>query len=402
MSPTAATVLEPVPESDLTPDAATLDITIHSDFREAAADWQQLANSGFCTPYQSSGWLEAWSRTLGAERDVQPVIVVGRLKGKTVVVLPLGLKRTAGTVTLSFLGHDHGNQNTGVWDPRFYADVSEEQIARVLKDVCKEWHADMLILQNVPENWQGRQHPLVLSEATPSPSPVFVRNLPADFDTLFRDTHSKSSRKNLLRKQRHLQSADGYRTVKAETEQQIRRAFEAFVDQRSRRAQEAGIPNVFSSRTAQRFLELVLGLDTSTETPATLDLWYLEVGGKIRSTYLCARHGGTVYAYSNSVAHDELLPNSPGLVLIKEIIEQSCADDGISALDLGLGEERYKTSWAEPVLLMDSCLALTFKGTVRKNTETLRLRAKSAVRNSEILWPIVKRLRKWTSTVRQS
>lgn len=402
MSPTAATVLEPAKESQSTPAEAELDITIHTQIQEAADDWRQLARTGFGNPYQTPDWLVAWSRTLGDERHIEPVIVVGRLQGKPVVVLPLGLQRTAGTATLSFLGHGHGNQNTGVWDPRFYADVSNERMRMLLTDVCTERRADMLVLQNVPEDWQGRKHPLVLADAIPSPSPIFVRNLPVDFDTLFRDTHSKSSRKNLLRKQRHLQEVDGYRVSRAETEQDIRRALNAFLEQRTRRAQEAGIPNAFSSSTSERFLELVLGLDADDETRATLDLWFLEADEKIRATYLCARHGGTVYAYSNSVAHDELLPNSPGLVLIKEIIEQACEDDSISALDLGLGEERYKTAWADPVALRDSSLALSFKGVVRKNAETLRLQAKTAVRNSEVLWPLVKRVRKWTSTVRQS
>lgn len=402
MSLTAATALKPAPDTEPTPDAASLDFSIHSDLQEAAAEWRELISSGFGNPYQSPEWLDAWIKTLGAERHVEPVVVVGRFGDKPVVVLPFGLERAAGTTSLSFLGHEHGNQNTGIWDPRFYAEVPDEQIAALLKDVCHRHQADMLVLQNVPEDWKGRKHPLVLAVATPSPSPIFVRNLSADFDTLFRDTHSKSSRKNLLRKQRHLQSVDGYKVIKAESEQDLRRALDAFLEQRSTRAREAGIPNVFSSRTARRFLEMVLGLEAGNETSAPLDLWFLEADGKIRSTYLCARHGGTVYAYSNSVAHDELLANSPGLVLIKEIIEQACADDGISVLDLGLGEERYKTAWAEPVLLKDSRLAMSFRGSIRKNAETLRLQAKTAVRNSEVLWPLVKRLRKWTSSVSQS
>lgn len=102
----------------------------------------------------------------------------------------------------------------------------------------------------------------------------------------------------------------------------------------------------------------MLGLDAAGSAQDhgahPLDLWYLETGDQIRATYLCAQHGKTLYAYSNSVAHDDMLPNSPGLVLIKEIIERACGDPTIDTLDLGLGEERYKTTWAEPVPLKDS------------------------------------------------
>ena len=155
MSPTAATVLKPAKESQSTPAEAELDVTIHTQIQEAAEDWRQLAKTGFGNPYQTPDWLGAWSRTLGDERHIEPVIVVGRLQGKPVVVLPLGLQRTAGTATLSFLGHGHGNQNTGIWDPRFYADVSDEMMRMLLTDVCTERRADMLVLQNVPGDWQG-------------------------------------------------------------------------------------------------------------------------------------------------------------------------------------------------------------------------------------------------------
>ena len=89
-----------------------------------------------------------------------------------------------------------------------------------------------------------------------------------------------------------------------------------------------------------------------------------------------------------------MLPNSPGLVLIKEIIERACGDPTIDTLDLGLGEERYKTTWAEPVPLKDSLLAMTWKGALRMRLEAARLKAKSCIRNSSILWPLIRRLRK--------
>lgn len=385
-------------------DKTKLETTVHLSFRDAAEDWDQLKDSSHSNPYQSFRWLEAWSDTLGKEDGVDPLIAVGRVNGKAVVILPLGRRHSSGSVTLSFLGHESGNQNTGIWDPEYYANVGAEQIFSFVRDICDQVEADILVFQNVPETWHGRAHPLVLPAAPPSPSPIFVRDLPADFDSLFLETHSKSSRKNLLRKQRHLQSVDGYRVVRAETREDIQRGFDAFLEQRATRAQETGIPNAFASDTAQRFLGKILGLDTEANggSEAVLDLWLLEVDGKVRATYLCASQGGTIHAYSNSVAHDELLPNSPGLVLIKEIIERACSDPGTSTLDLGLGEERYKTAWAEPVALRDSRIAVSFKGSIKKNVETIGVNAKSAIRNSDVLWPLVKRLRKWKAGLRRA
>ncbi|MET1415003.1 GNAT family N-acetyltransferase [Roseibium sp. HPY-6] len=397
MSPIAATVLETDSTESSVRNETSLELAVFSDFRDIEMDWRQLDAIGYSNPYQSPGWLTAWSETIGRSHSLEPVIVAGRLDGKSVLILPLAVQHQSGATTVSFLGHENGNQNTGIWDRRFYDNVTAQQIHDFLTQICRTLDADLLILQNVPEIWQGRPHPLVLDEAETSPSPIFVRDLPSDFEVLFKETHSKSSRKNLSRKQRNLQSVEGYAVVKAETKQDIRRGFDAFLEQRATRAQEAGIPNVFSTPVAALFLEKLIGLGDEAEAAPVLDLWFLEVGGKIRSTYLCAHHSETIFAYSNSIAHDEFLPNSPGLVLIKEIIERACAAADVSVLDLGLGEERYKTSWAEPVVLKDSLVAASFMGRCQKNIAVLRLNAKSAIRNSNVLWPLVRRMRKWTS-----
>ncbi|TYC66926.1 GNAT family N-acetyltransferase [Stappia sp. BW2] len=385
--------------------AANLELSIFSRLSEAQPDWQQLKSVPHSNPYQSPSWLISWFETIGKSLNCVPVIVVGRRQDEPLFVLPLQLERSAGTSTLTFLGHQNGNQNTGLWNADFYRTVTPAEMQDLLSDVCRQIGADLLKLENVPDNWQGRGHPLVLECATASPSPVFASALPDEFEQFFNATHSKSSRKNLLRKERHLRAAGDYRVVKASDRADKQRGLDAFFEQRAFRAKAAGIPNVFSQRPARTFLSTALGLnataDTQVQEPNPLDLWFLETDGRIRATYLCVEHGATLYAYSNSVAHDDMLPNSPGLVLIKEIIERACADPRFETLDLGLGEERYKTGWAEPVLLKDSLLAMSWKGALRLRLEAARLNTKARLRNSATLWPLIRRLRKWKAGIGQ-
>ncbi|TYC63440.1 GNAT family N-acetyltransferase [Rhodobacterales bacterium] len=391
--------------TDMAPDRAgsppgafsRLELDIVTDLANADRAWQDLGAVAIGTPYQTFGWLKAWAETIGKRQGVEPVIACGQLAGRVVFILPLGMERQAGVRALTFLGHRNGNQNTGFWDPEYYAIADSAHVRALLEEICARQKADLIALNNVPEVWHGRRHPLVLEGATASPSPIFVRDLPADFEDLFRDTHSKSSRKNLLRKQRHLQALKGFRIGKAEREDEIREVLAAFFAQRSRRAAEAGIPNAFGEVAAQDFIGRVTGaagVDVLQEKPP-LGLWYLEADGAVRATYLCAEHGGTIYAYSNSVAHDALLPNSPGLVLVKEIIANACASADLHCLDLGLGEERYKSAWAEPVALKDSFLAATPRGRMKRSFDLGRSRLKTRVRNSALLWSLVRRLRKW-------
>lgn len=378
----------PVPE---------LQLSIFTRLSEARPCWQQLKDAHGDLPYHSPDWLEAWFDTVGQHLKITPYIAVGTVENSVVVMLPLGLERSAGIGTLSFLGHQHGNQNTGLWDKDMYAQVTSDQITAFLDGICEQTGADLLKLENVPHTWHGRPHPLVFAGATSSPSPVFRRALGNDFEQVFKDGHSKSSRKNLLRKERHLQAAGDYRIRKAETPAEIERSFAAFLEQRAVRAGETGIPNVFDTPVAQAFLARLLGIagGVPEHRPRIMDLWYLEAGSAIRATYLCVDQGGTRFAYSNSIAHDDMLSNSPGLVLIKDIIDQACSDPDLDTLDLGLGEERYKTGWADPVALCDSLKAVTWKGSAKLAVEKARLKAKATVRNSPVLWPLVRRLRKW-------
>ncbi|MEM9634824.1 MAG: GNAT family N-acetyltransferase [Pseudomonadota bacterium] len=381
-----------------------LDVTVFSSMEEAESDWRQLERTGNSNPYQSFSWLKAWQDTLGVANDIEALVAVGRINGTPKVLLPLGLQSASGTRSLSFLGYQNGNQNTGLWDPSFYDNVTQEQIRAFLLEICRKSEADLVSLKNIPETWNGRRHPLALTGSTASPSPVFTQALPENFDEYFKQTHNKSARKNLLRKQRHLQAAEGYKVAKAQTKVEIERGLTAFLQQRTKRSEAAGIPNVFSNAPARDFLARLLGLDRENADGQTglMDLWYLEAGGAIRSTYLCLEEDRTIYAYSNSVAHDEMLPNSPGLVLIKEIIDSACSTPTLDILDLGLGEERYKTAWTEPVALVDSSLASTWKGRLKMRIDDMRTQAKTAIRNSDTLWPLVRRLRKWKAGLGKS
>lgn len=375
------------------PAGMELDIRITSDINVVANEWARLLQDGLGTPYQGPEWCRAYLEAFGQERSGELCLVHARSAGALVLILPLSLERRASLKTLRFFGADIGNQNTAVWDKAFYDHVTQDDIRKLTAEVCRMAGADCLILENVPAEWHGRHHPLILSGAQPSPSPVFRRPLPNDFPALFAETHSKSARKNLTRKQRHLQDAGDYRSSLCTSPEDISAGLEAFLEQREARAKITGIPNAFSSRPAQAFLRKAAGLG-SCGGSAPLSLWTLTAGGHIRATYLCARLGGTLYAYSNSVAHDDMLKNSPGLVLIRDIIEGACKDPVLTVLDLGLGEERYKSDWTSAQELCDSYLAVSIKGRIAGAILRSGQRLKSAIRNSTTLWPLVRKIRR--------
>lgn len=335
----------------------------------------------------------------GPDNGIEPAIVTARLHNQTVLVLPLAVSAQAGAQggarTLSFLGEEHGNQNTGLWERSFYDRFQPDQALPLLREIGSLTRADTLALRNMPRHWHGRPHPLVLPSAVDSPNAVYRSCLAPSLQDTIKARMSKSARKNLDRKRRHLEAAGEYCVTTAKGTQEIRAALETFLNQRNERFRQTGIPGGFADPTGTAFLEALVGLgDAQTGLPPQLQIWTLRVAGAIRATCLATRFQDTLYAYSNSVAHDRMLKHSPGIVLIRDIVERACADPQIRHLDLGIGAERYKTDWTDAEPLADTYLGLTLRGRANAATQSGRIRLKKALRNSRTAWPLIKRLRK--------
>ena len=83
------------------------------------------------------------------------------------------------------------------------------------------------------------------------------------------------------------------------------------------------------------------------ETPSAdlgVELFALYAGDTLAALNLCLRSGPVLHCWF--IAHDPALSHfSPGLVLFEELIEHACAT-GISEIDLGAGDYRFKLNLA--------------------------------------------------------
>jgi CelD/BcsL family acetyltransferase involved in cellulose biosynthesis len=94
-----------------------------------------------------------------------------------------------------------------------------------------------------------------------------------------------------------------------------------------------------------------------------------------------------------SLTDHALAQHSPGEILIYRAIEQFCAD-GRSHFDMGIGEERYKSSWADVTIdLHDAFVPVTMAGHAMVAVERLKRTLKRQIRSNPTAWALVKRLR---------
>jgi len=368
-------------------------IEIKNSPEQARDVWLTLEQTGIGSAYQTHHWCNAYLTALGSDRDAPCQIALFTQNHKPLALLPFKFSRSLGAQTIRFLGADKGNQNTGLWEEEFYRTLSSADAQRALCEIAGHCKADLVLLENIPQVWQQRPHPLLSPTATPSPSPVFQGELDSSFDSFFRASQSKAARKKLSRKKRALMEAGEYRLVSGATAHDVERLLNAFLVQRAHRAGLTGIPNAFASEADQAFLRALLPTGPMSSDAPELILRGLEVAGKIRATYLCLQHRETLIGYANSVAHDELLPHSPGNVLLMDVIEQACIGGRTQFLDLGLGDERYKHGWTKPVALSDQLVGITLKGKMAEQTIRLKSSIKTKIRTSPQLWSLVRKLR---------
>lgn len=391
----AATKLGLVEEDHSLPARARFGLQIHEDIEAACAHWTAFESVAVGGPYQRLDWVQAWHNAIGVKKGVRPVLAIASMSGTPVLALPLGLERHNGIALLTFLGQENANQNTGLWHPQQVSDMSPQVVPSILRAVCEAVGADLVHLTNIPSRWQGASLPLLTDDRRESPSPVFAGKIGLDFDTLFRETHSKAARKKLQRKQRALDEAGDYRIAELREPVEIERGLDAFLKQRALRALEAGVPNAFGTATHQEFLRRLLGLDTGAPAgkQAPLSIWSLESAGAIRATYLCLRNEDRLICYASSIAHDNMVAFSPGAVLLKGIVEALCEDPSVTTLDLGLGDEAYKHAWTAPQPLFDCYIAASLKGRAALALLQAKQGLKTRIRRSRHLWSLVRKLR---------
>lgn len=384
--------------------AGRFEISVYRTLSAAAGVWRSLEKDADGLPYQEFNWFEAWQTAVGQGLGIKPVLVVARENDRFAFALPLGLEKRSGCTVLTVLGQASNNQNIGLWSPEAYQATSGfAEIEEVLATVCKHVGADLAHLANIPTEWRGKTPPLLLKHRIQSPSPVYIGSIGDDFDALFQQSFGKRSGKTLLRKQRKLEAAGDFQILRAVNPEDIRRGLDAFIAQRIAREAQSGIPSGCTSPEKQKFLANLVGLGPETDVDSgapPMDVWILEAGGAIRATYLALWNRDRMISYSTSISQDELTSQSPGIVLLKGIIETACADPDIHVLDLGLGDEFYKHAWSDPQEVNDCFLAITPRGWLALTLLEARQGLKAMIRNSPPLWKAIRKLRQIRSQLK--
>jgi CelD/BcsL family acetyltransferase involved in cellulose biosynthesis len=154
---------------------------------------------------------------------------------------------------------------------------------------------------------------------------------------------------------------------------------------KGQRLAEQGKANSFAVPGVQDFFHELLERSAGMEEPL-LEMMELSVDGKTRAVKGSGIHHGRVNAYFSTYANDELVSLGPGRALLFRHIEQ-CCENGLSAFDLGVGYEEYKTHWCDIIHELDDIyVAFTGLGSATIRAVHYGEQVKNVMRRNRSLW----------------
>ncbi|MGL4241711.1 MAG: GNAT family N-acetyltransferase [Beijerinckiaceae bacterium] len=367
-------------------------VSVASSVEEASRAWLSLQVSGAATPYQTLGWQRAAFATLHAD-DRAAIVTLKDRAGRTMLLLPLAIRRKAGVAIASFPAGKHANYNMPLFNADGVAGIAAEELSGVLAEAARQAGIDLYALRNQPFEWTGQRNPLAMLPHQSAASSGWRAALSEDGEAYIAGLMSSESRKKLRHKERKLAELGPVTYAEAVTPDEARGVIAAFLRQKHERFATLGIDNPFSDDAVVRFLDCVAAQPLAAGAPAPVSLFAMMAGTRILAVFAGAVHAGRFSGMFTSFDPDPAVSRfSPGDLLLLNLVKTMCAR-GLSGFDLGVGDAAYKTNYcpiAEP--LFDSILPMTLKGRAAALALATGLRAKTALKRHEALARPVRRL----------
>jgi CelD/BcsL family acetyltransferase involved in cellulose biosynthesis len=350
---------------------------VFSDPAQARPAWTEIEKLALASPYQGFAFVDAWLRTTGQARAVEPMIVVARDEaGRANAVLPLGRARRGPVCAAEFLGGADANFKMGLFRPGLEA--SNEAIVDLLRRAARMTapRVDVFWLADQPHSWQGVVNPMAALSRQPSPSFGHKSALNDDFDVWLKNHYSGEAQRKWRKKARRLHEIGPIVHVVARDEASASEILLAFLNQKAARMRALGLANVYGQAHTARFFEVAAMANLRHGTPP-IELHALRSGERIVATFgglaQAERFCGMFLSYD---ADPEIARCSPGQMIVLETIRDLIAR-GFATFDLGVGEARYKDENCETdEPLFDAAVAVTAVGSAVAAARLLQRRIK--------------------------
>ncbi|WP_434712720.1 GNAT family N-acetyltransferase [Rhizobium sp. YTUHZ045] len=326
---------------------AKIDISVFDAMQPLEDDWRALEVDDLHSLHQSYDWCATWVNAF--QRPL--AILKGTYAGETAFILPIEIVKSRGLTVAKFIAADHSNINTGLFSGNFAesgGSIDAQKFAAQLRKALKG-HADLLLLQNVPLEWRGRQTPLTGLPMVQNQNHAYQLPLLSNFEETLKQLNAKSRRKKFRVQSRRLEAAGGVDYVIPQTSQEQHHLLDIFFRLKSARFASLGLPDVFADRETQAFLHGLIDKRDDARRYFALQMHALRLKGEnkdgIAAISGISRKGDHVICQFGAIDEDLVPDTSPGEFLYWQAIA-GLHGRGVALFDFGLGDQTYKRSWA--------------------------------------------------------
>ncbi len=375
---------------------AELDITVLDSLAPLEAVWRALDRDNLNSLHQGYDWCMAWTKAIGHQLS----IVWGRIGGETAFILPLEITSFHGFRTARFIGADHSNINTGLFSTRFIelADSLEPQKLAMSLRRALAGRTDLLLLQNVPLEWRGRRNPLALLPMVQNQNHAYQLPLLDKMESTLQQVNAKGRRKRFRAQLRRFEALGGFDYISSGTPDEQHQLLDRFFEQKRERLKALGLPDVFADPETKAFLHGAIDIRDRDGRMVGLEMHAIrlkgEHAGRIAALAGLSRKGDHIICQFTAFDESAAPETSPGEFLFWQMVAAQHGK-GVSLFDFGLGDQRYKRSWA-PVKTEhhDVVLPLSLRGSVGALMHRAITRGKGFIKSQQKLYVVVQRLRR--------
>ncbi len=383
---------------------ARLTVSVTPSARAIESDWRALERLSPLSVYQSFDWIDCWIDAATGPQRIRPAIVSLRHDDRVVAILPLGVERVGPVRIARFLGGEHANIRMGLLDPAFAAFLTPETTAEILRCVAEALGGvDLLDLDAQPVRWAGAVNPLAAHpEARPAKCDVGMMQLGPDFAAVLAAHRGAKKAKKRRWQANTLAPVGGSVLRRAASRDEALAILETYFEQKAAWFREQGITDSFAEPGVADFFRALVERRWDGGETSLIELDALEFDGGIRAILGSGTASGRLSGYFMSVSNDDWRRVSPGELMLYEVISASCAR-GLTSLDLGRGDERYKASWLEEIERhVRVIVPVTLAGHAVSGLMRATDRIESTIRDNPKLWQLAKKIRRWRGHADQS
>jgi CelD/BcsL family acetyltransferase involved in cellulose biosynthesis len=311
-------------------------VFVLTDMGQAEPLWRDWQSTAYTTVFQTIDWCKNWMNLCG--KGFNPHIVCGlNENGEFVFLLPFCTQGRC----LKWIGQEHLIYGYGVFSDWAFSEIGQDWFDRnAPKLVRLNRRLNRIDLQHMPDTLHGHRNPLLSLSNCVDPDTSCILHLSSDYETLFAQKRSSSTRATIRNKDKRLAQLGEIRFEVLSGDAEAHAALDELLEDQAARLAENGISNPVDDSYRQ-LMHLWLNTDISL-----LRIMRLSIDGRSVASLLTTHHNETVIFLMISLASGPGRKFSPGDLALRKTIEYTIKQ-GYKEFDFSLGALGYKAPWTD-------------------------------------------------------